>query len=143
MRTELVTTLKVQVVVDAVQGQRMGRHVPHFAALAQNAQVGTPWRLWRSRTRLKQDTIAEWQRLLEIHQILLKRRFDECFGLDTIPPGLSGSVVIVLEVVVRRQIGYWMGVHREVNNPSPDWIFCPGIRKHVITFTVQIDEHHG
>jgi hypothetical protein len=30
----------LQVVVDALQGQRVGRHVPHFRALAQDAQVG-------------------------------------------------------------------------------------------------------
>jgi hypothetical protein len=29
-----------EVIVEALQGQRVGRHVPNFAALAQDAQVG-------------------------------------------------------------------------------------------------------
>lgn len=37
----------LEVLVDALQGQRVGRHVPDLAPLAQHAQVGTPWRLWR------------------------------------------------------------------------------------------------
>jgi hypothetical protein len=30
----------LEVIVDALQGQRVGRHVPHFGALSENAQVG-------------------------------------------------------------------------------------------------------
>jgi hypothetical protein len=31
---------RLQVVVDALQGQRVGRHVPHLGAFSENAQVG-------------------------------------------------------------------------------------------------------
>ena len=44
------------------------------------------------------------------------------------------------KIVVRRQVSYRIGVHRELLNTPQDPIFCARVEKHVVALRIQVDE---